>query len=1169
MKPIDVQGGQIALRSKIFGRYCTGHHVQTLQCKADTVSVNEMFSVKCVSCGESTKDHHGISAERLTLESGLAVHAKACKTKTCCDFLYNEKPISMCRKAEVIQSQTQRTAFMHSRDMQSQALSMYQGWALASEILKLIICHTDGNGKQACQSFKSCNPRALHLYRLGYIPNKNPKDMGYPYLNIQDKWNSKDLETEFKPGGWYKFLASVTEKCSDITWKNAPIEQVPAKDYKLFSSDNGVLGYNRCPLTIPLDDPKRLQKWKFKILTPFLVTQANTFLCALESGVPWSMRKHGQRLDLSSRMLSMMKGLKLPKPSKPLPAVARAPVSGWTYVGCFATSVKKDLTGKNFAKDIPWATKSLQTCAKNPLAEKKLAESVMKGGPGGDGNTFTYTNETDKSLMALPTCQSIPLLSPLANSTKAKDSKVIGKLYQKSCIDWCQNRQVTLPDSKYEVKSSPIAAFTQPISDGSDKKDTETCICPGLDSGQGTLDKGKLCAVSGSYCECVGGVVHFGLPGDWKMKIVTAADGKIKCNEFSFGGPKKHGQKCYCKAIAAEQKGEGFYQYDDNGQVDDTGCRIPCGTGDPGPAYGGGVMSMATRKKWYHTMPQQKAQTDEYMCAQMSTMRVYAQGFWTSNTPTATTKDMINLFLRSKMPRPQRFNTFIPAGVKDNVKTMGASEDSAKDPCTQLTLRDEAAIKFCRRILKGSNLVPHCHVQICRSKGLMSQTDEMSKSIMMKMTTSIGRKKFQKLTGWKLRVEMDKVVLCEMGGEHQGFKTECRSAKMCDPKGVTASDGMYHPLELDKPDAQNRLAQGKIGKASPTPSPQPLNAPSPPEVQLYLKDKPTSGTDSNRAHHPSSLAVDGEIFENPEGRRRRRRRRQCTLTHRHSDPWWAVDLQKTEVITKVLLWTPKHIQMNHVNVYADDKLCGNTGVTKKGSAIVVDCKGKPGKQIKLQGNYRRRGEHLQICEVQIFSIPPAPTPAPYPAPDPKTFKKTMVGDAAKVIRKAAEQVCAIETGFVSDGSSFNTGKVALPGLMIKFKNGKCLQHKDQASHDGAWSTNHVYHYLSHNRKKYAYFKIVSASTCDANSMAQRWTYDEISNKITTIYHGSLTATGSLSWKKEDVATFTVDSAGHAAQLSPAKGKCLFINDEGNLSSGSCKKSQNYMMNVELPGLNVS
>ncbi|XP_035671477.1 uncharacterized protein LOC118412621 isoform X2 [Branchiostoma floridae] len=114
------------------------------------------------------------------------------------------------------------------------------------------------------------------------------------------------------------------------------------------------------------------------------------------------------------------------------------------------------------------------------------------------------------------------------------------------------------------------------------------------------------------------------------------------------------------------------------------------------------------------------------------------------------------------------------------------------------------------------------------------------------------------------------------------------------------------------------------------------------------------------------------------------RDRSCTHTKTEANPWWRVDLGKSECVHQVVVTNRKDCCSNKLNgftVYVGDNpdvtsnpSCGGAQSVKGKDVITVNCGGLTGRYVGIALKGRRRV--LTLCEVEVIGGTPAPkTPA--------------------------------------------------------------------------------------------------------------------------------------------------------------------------------------------------
>ncbi|XP_078665668.1 myeloperoxidase-like [Branchiostoma floridae x Branchiostoma belcheri] len=140
--------------------------------------------------------------------------------------------------------------------------------------------------------------------------------------------------------------------------------------------------------------------------------------------------------------------------------------------------------------------------------------------------------------------------------------------------------------------------------------------------------------------------------------------------------------------------------------------------------------------------------------------------------------------------------------------------------------------------------------------------------------------------------------------------------------------------------------------------------PIPSGVNLAL-GRPTAqvSTSSGRV---AGRAVDGNTDRNMNGG-------SCIYTTRQSNPWWRVDLGKSQAIETVVVVSGQgyHSYLNNFRVHVGDsptvrsnpQCGGNHGVSSGREKITVDCDGRRGRYVGIS---LPATQYLVLCEVQVY-----------------------------------------------------------------------------------------------------------------------------------------------------------------------------------------------------------
>ena len=121
-------------------------------------------------------------------------------------------------------------------------------------------------------------------------------------------------------------------------------------------------------------------------------------------------------------------------------------------------------------------------------------------------------------------------------------------------------------------------------------------------------------------------------------------------------------------------------------------------------------------------------------------------------------------------------------------------------------------------------------------------------------------------------------------------------------------------------------------------------------------------------------------------------KRSCTHTHRASNSWWRVDLQRSSNIQKVKVFNRgdccgnrlRNFEVrvgNQANRWNHNGKCGNRHSIQQGKSKQISCSGKAGRFVFV---VLRKRDFLTLCEVEVYAGSAAKSTPPPPPPGPNT-----------------------------------------------------------------------------------------------------------------------------------------------------------------------------------------
>jgi hypothetical protein len=90
----------------------------------------------------------------------------------------------------------------------------------------------------------------------------------------------------------------------------------------------------------------------------------------------------------------------------------------------------------------------------------------------------------------------------------------------------------------------------------------------------------------------------------------------------------------------------------------------------------------------------------------------------------------------------------------------------------------------------------------------------------------------------------------------------------------------------------------------------------------------------------------------------------CTHTKKERSPWWSVDLGRTVLVCKVVVWNRVDCctsRLNNFDVLVGDDKCASVARAHRRNTVQCGC--KRGRTVKVQ---LKRQDYLTLCEVQVY-----------------------------------------------------------------------------------------------------------------------------------------------------------------------------------------------------------